>query len=120
MKNICEGSRSHKRRAEPSISQENIRERCCQIPYDEGARKRLGLSLRHPSNNSQQLTRTVLSAHEAIWKLLSLFEVASANRIVLAAAVESSMGDFEDAVLAQSANHSGVERIVTRNTSDLS
>ncbi len=30
------------------------------------------------------------------------------------------MRDFEDAILAQSANHSGVERIVTRNTSDFS
>jgi predicted nucleic acid-binding protein len=59
-------------------------------------------------------------AREAVRKLLSLFEVASVNRVVLTAAIESSMRDFEDAVLAQSANHSGVERIVTRNTSDFS
>lgn len=59
-------------------------------------------------------------AREAVWKLLSLFEVAPVNRVVLAAAIESSMRDFEDAILAQSANHSGIERIVTRNTSDFS
>ena len=50
----------------------------------------------------------------------SLFDVASVNRVVLAAAVKSSMHDFEDAVLAHSANHRGAERIVTRNTSDFS
>lgn len=59
-------------------------------------------------------------AREAVRKLLSLFEVAPVNRVVLAAAIESSMRDFEDAILAQSANHSGIERIVTRNTSDFS
>ena len=54
----------------------------------------------------------------AIRRLLSLFEVAAVNRVVLAAAAESSMLDFENAVLAQSANHGGVHRIVTRNTPD--
>jgi predicted nucleic acid-binding protein len=62
-----------------------------------------------------------LSNHETrrtIRQLMNLFEVAAVNRVVLAAAAESSMLDFEDAVLAQSANHGGVERIVTRGTPD--
>jgi len=46
---------------------------------------------------------------KAIRQLLNLFEVAAVNRIVLAAAADSSMLDFEDAVLAQSANHNGVK-----------
>ena len=54
----------------------------------------------------------------AIRALLNLFGITPVNRIVLAAATDSSMLDFEDAVLAQSANHSSVKRIVTRNTSD--
>lgn len=54
----------------------------------------------------------------AIRRLLSLFEVAAVNRVVLEAASESPMRDFEDAVLAESASHAGAERIVTRNTSD--
>ena len=53
-----------------------------------------------------------------IRRLLSLFEVAAVNRVVLAEAVECSMRDFEDAVLAYAAYHSSAERIVTRNTPD--
>ncbi len=55
---------------------------------------------------------------EAIRQLLNLFDVATVNRVVLSAAADSAMRDFEDAVLAQSADHSGAERIVTRNTAD--
>lgn len=57
-------------------------------------------------------------SRSAIRRLLSLFEVAAVNRVVLDAASKSPMRDFEDAVLAASASHAGTERIVTRNTSD--
>lgn len=53
---------------------------------------------------------------KAIRRLLSLFEIAAVNRVVLDAASEGSIRDFEDGVLAESANHVGVERIITRNT----
>jgi len=54
----------------------------------------------------------------AIRRLLSLFEIAAVNRVVLDAASEGQMHDFKDAVLAESASHSGAERIITRNTPD--
>jgi hypothetical protein len=54
----------------------------------------------------------------AIRRLLSLFEVTAVNRVVLTAAVECSMRDFEDAVLTHSASYSSAEQIVTRNTPD--
>lgn len=57
-------------------------------------------------------------ARSAIRRLLSLFEIASVNRLVLEAALESPMRDFEDAVLAGSASHASAERGVTRNTAD--
>ena len=55
-------------------------------------------------------------ARTAVRLLLSLFEIATVNRVVLDAALEGTMRDFEDAVLAQSASHGGADRIVTRNT----
>jgi predicted nucleic acid-binding protein len=57
-------------------------------------------------------------SRSAIRRLLSLFEIAAVNRVVLEVASESPMRDFEDAVLAKSASHAGADRIVTRNTSD--
>jgi predicted nucleic acid-binding protein len=57
-------------------------------------------------------------ARSTIRRLLSLFEIAAVNRVVLEVALESPMHDFEDAVLAKSASHAGADRIVTRNTSD--
>lgn len=57
-------------------------------------------------------------ARATIRRLLALFGIAAVNRIVLDAACEGSMRDFEDAVLAESARHAGADRIITRNTSD--
>ncbi len=54
----------------------------------------------------------------AVRRLLRLFGVAAVNRVVLEAAAESPMRDFEDAVLAAAARHAEVQRIVTRNTAD--
>ena len=53
----------------------------------------------------------------AIQKLLSIFEIAPVNRPVLAAALASKLGDFEDAVLYEAALQSSVQAIVTRDPS---
>ena len=50
-----------------------------------------------------------------IHSLLSLFEIAPVNRIVLENAVSSNFLDFEDAVLHESACHAGVKYIITRD-----
>ena len=63
------------------------------------------------------LTKT-LSTQEAkqiIKKLLTLFDVAPVNRLVLENALESGFVDFEDAVLHAAAMHSGAQAIVTRD-----
>jgi len=50
--------------------------------------------------------------------LLSLFEIAPVNRVVVENALECNLPDYEDAVIAESAQHAGIEYIVTRNTGD--
>ncbi len=50
--------------------------------------------------------------------LMSLFEVASVNRLVLENALVSKFTDFEDSVLHEAGRHCGAEYIVTRNISD--
>ncbi|MBI5606234.1 MAG: PIN domain-containing protein [Deltaproteobacteria bacterium] len=66
------------------------------------------------------LTRSLpaSTARAALRKLISLFEVASVNRLVIERALESKINDFEDAVLAESGRSAGVDSIVTRNTKD--
>lgn len=54
----------------------------------------------------------------AVRKLLAMFEIAPVNRPVLAAALDSRLGDFEDAVLHEAARQVSAQAIVTRNTSD--
>ena len=49
--------------------------------------------------------------------LLSLFEIAPVNRLVLENALNSRFADFEDAVLHEAACHVGAEYIVTRDIS---
>ena len=58
------------------------------------------------------------AASRHIQTLLSLFDVAPVNRVVLEGAAASSFMDFEDAVLHESAIHAGAEYIVTRNSDD--
>lgn len=58
------------------------------------------------------------TARAALRKLISLFEVASVNRLVIERAHESKINDFEDAVLAESGRSAGVDSIVTRNSKD--
>lgn len=47
--------------------------------------------------------------------LISIFEIASVNRIVIENALKSNFSDFEDAVIYQAAIHARVESIVTRD-----
>ena len=64
------------------------------------------------------LAAKVLGSHEAqgeIKKLLTLLEVAPVNRLVLENALKAKALDFEDAVLLESARHSGVDALVTRD-----
>ncbi len=58
------------------------------------------------------------AAKRHISTLLSLFEIAPVNRIVLDKALNANFRDFEDAVLHEAAVHAGAEYIVTRNPSD--
>lgn len=57
-------------------------------------------------------------ARQTIQRLLELFEIATVNRSVIEEALASRMTDFEDSVLAYSANLAGADLIVTRNTKD--
>jgi len=56
-------------------------------------------------------------AIQHIQALLSLFEVAPVNRLVLENALNPKFTDFEDAVLHEAACHAGAEYIVTRDIS---
>lgn len=53
-----------------------------------------------------------------IHSMMTLFEVAAVNRIVIESALNSKFTDFEDSVLHESARHAGVEYIITRNIKD--
>ena len=57
-------------------------------------------------------------ARAALQRLLDLFEIAPVNRPVLEQALRSSILDFEDAVLEQSARLVSAEVIATRNLTD--
>ena len=57
-------------------------------------------------------------AQKEIKKLLSLFEVAPVNRLVLESALVVDFNDFEDAVIHEAACHVGANAIVTRNLKD--
>jgi len=67
------------------------------------------------------LASKVVGAKEsllAVRKLLSIFEVAPVNRPVLAAALDSRLSDFEDAVLCEAARQVSAQAIVTRDPAD--
>jgi predicted nucleic acid-binding protein len=65
---------------------------------------------------NQSLSRS--EATRALLRLLELFEIAPVNRPVIEEALQGRMMDFEDAVLAHSANLVGAVAVVTRNTKD--
>lgn len=58
------------------------------------------------------------TARELVSRLLQHLQVASVTDEVIRVALQSSITDFEDAVTSEVANATGVEVIVTRNTSD--
>lgn len=66
------------------------------------------------------LTRSLPAskAREALWRLISLFEIATVNRPVIERALGSKIPDFEDAVLDEAGKLAGVDSVVTRNTKD--
>ena len=57
-------------------------------------------------------------AQEETKKLLSLFEVAPVNRLVLESALVVDFHDFDDAVIHEAACHVGADAIITRNLKD--
>jgi predicted nucleic acid-binding protein len=57
-----------------------------------------------------------LTAKRMIERLLQIFALAPADRLVLQSALRSSVPDFEDAVLCESAYHAEVDGVVTRDT----
>jgi predicted nucleic acid-binding protein len=59
-----------------------------------------------------------VKAQEEIRKLLTIFEVASVNRLVLESALAADFNNFEDAVIHEAACHAGADAIVTRNQKD--
>ena len=67
------------------------------------------------------LTRKAVGTRKAkqhVRALLTLLQVAVVNESVLTAALNSKIGDFEDAVVAASGVRSGADVIVTRNQKD--
>ena len=58
------------------------------------------------------------SAMKHIRLLLSLFTIAPVNRSVIENGLECNFTDYEDAVIVEAAQHSGVEYIITRNIKD--
>ena len=58
------------------------------------------------------------AARAELRKLVDLFEIAPVTRAVLESAFDSRIGDFEDAVIHESAREATVEAIVTRDLGD--
>lgn len=57
-------------------------------------------------------------ARSTLHRLFEIFDITTVNRSVIHEALQSKMSNFEDAVLAHSANLAGMDAIVTRNTKD--
>ena len=57
-------------------------------------------------------------ARKELGKLLTIFEIAPVNRLVLESARAAGFADFEDAVIHEAARHAGADAIVTRDRKD--
>ena len=57
-------------------------------------------------------------ARSTLHRLFEIFDITTVNRSVIHEALQSKMSNFEDAVLAHSANLAGMDAIVTRNIKD--
>jgi predicted nucleic acid-binding protein len=62
------------------------------------------------------LSKKVADKH--LKNLLKIFHVAPVNRAVLEDAIDEKFTDYEDSVLHQSAIHSGLDGILTKNQND--
>lgn len=62
--------------------------------------------------------RDARSALDAIRDLLKICEIAEVNRAVLTSALDSSIDDYEDAVLYEAAVLADIDAIITRNIRD--
>ncbi len=54
-------------------------------------------------------------SHKKIQDLITLFGIASVNRVVIEDSVKSNFSDFEDSVIYHAALHAGAQSIVTRD-----
>ena len=70
--------------------------------------------LTHKQTHSDVQTRMILN------KLFSLFDVLDTFALDCINAVSSQIGDYEDAVMSETAFRNSVDYIVTRNTKDYS
>ncbi|MBO4438679.1 MAG: PIN domain-containing protein [Spirochaetaceae bacterium] len=68
----------------------------------------------HRQTHSDEQTRIILK------KLFSLFDVVDTFGIDCINAVTSQMGDYEDAVMSETAERNSIDYIVTRNIKDYS
>ena len=68
--------------------------------------------LTHRQTHSDKATRDVLT------KLCALFVLLDTTALDIRKAISAEISDFEDAVMVETAVHSGVDCIVTRNTKD--
>lgn len=57
-------------------------------------------------------------ADKHLRNLFKIFHIAPVNRAVLEDAIDGKFTDYEDSVLHQSARHSGLDGILTRNQKD--
>ena len=57
-------------------------------------------------------------AMEAVEILRDIFDVVPVNRRIIDAAIESGMGDFEDAIQCQCASRAKARYLITRNPKD--
>jgi predicted nucleic acid-binding protein len=60
----------------------------------------------------------VKKARTALGHIISLFEIAPVNRLVIERALNSRITDFEDAVLEESGKMAGANSVITRNVKD--
>ncbi len=70
--------------------------------------------LTHKQTHSDEQTRSILK------KLFSLFDVIDTFGIDCINAISSQLGDYEDAVMSETAYRNSVDYIVTRNVKDYS
>ena len=64
------------------------------------------------------LTHSDKATRDVLTKLCALFGLLDTTALDIRKAISAEISDFEDAVMVETAVHSGVDCIVTRNTKD--